>query len=402
MTVSIAANPLTTPQDVVPAAPLHELLNIAHSRPFSLLFGNYSWMLGAAGGLTLIWAIYVIAGRRRGVEYRFAMPLAVALVVGGFLNVLSEVHQPSRLLYGYFLGWQYWDTSIIKFGIILLPLYLMLCWWLTFQAMDRTSLAGAIERLPKPLQFWADLSSLWSRHYAVLDGTLTRRWIVGVLVFLSLFAPMYSGIFLMNEHGVSVWNSPAQPLLFMASATAQAALMMLVVVPLLAWLATGRQTHPLIPPLRWTAAIGIGIEAIVWFGWMWWLGRFGTIEGLRAANLFMGPYGNAVFWNWSIVGVVAPLILLVTPLGRQRWAQWLAALCVMWASYAMRIFILIGGEALTRSGAGYQAFTPSAEMLRYTAFSVVAGIGVLAVLLLALPSGRAPELENAGSASTSH
>ena len=44
------ANPLTTPQSVVPVAPLHELLNIDHSRPFSLLFGNYSWLLGAAGG----------------------------------------------------------------------------------------------------------------------------------------------------------------------------------------------------------------------------------------------------------------------------------------------------------------------------------------------------------------
>ena len=88
----------------------------------------------------MIWAIYVIAGRRRGVEFRFAMPLAVALIVGGFLNVLSEVQQPSRLIYGYFLGWQYWDTAIIKYGIILLPLYLVLCWWLTFQAMDRRAM----------------------------------------------------------------------------------------------------------------------------------------------------------------------------------------------------------------------------------------------------------------------
>lgn len=387
------ANPLTTPQSLVPAAPLHELLNIDHSRPFSLLFGNYSWMLGAAGGLTMIWAIYVIVGRRQGVEYRFAMPLAAAMIVAGFLNVLSEVHQPSRLLYGYFLGWQYWDTAIVKYGIILLPLYLALCWWLTFQAMDRQALGAAILRLGPRLRPVADLFSLWSRHYSVLDAEAPRQWTLGVLIFLSLFAPMYSGIFLMNEHGVATWNSPAQALLFMASAIAQAALMMLVVLPLLAWLATGRSAQPLSAPLRWTAAVGVGAEAAIWFGWLWWIGRFGTIEDLRAAQLYMGPYANIVFWNWTVAGIVAPLVLLVTPLGRYRWAQWLAALGVMWGSYAIRMLVLIGGQALIRSGAGYQTFTPSAEILLYSGFSVLALIGVLAVLLLALLADRAPELD---------
>lgn len=386
------ANPLTTPQPVVPVAPLHELLNIAHSRPFSLLFSNYSWLLGAAGGLTIIWAIYVIAGRRQGVEYRFTMPLAVALIAAGFLNVLSEVAQPSRLIYGYLLGWQYWDTAIIKYGIILLPLYLVLCWWLTFQAMERRALGAAIVRLDPRLRGLADFFSLWSRHYSVLDTTGPRRWIVGVLVFLSLFAPMYSGIFLMNEHGAAIWNSPAQAMLFVASAIAQGALMMLVVLPVLAWLATGSSTRSLTAPLRWTAAISIGVEAVVWFGWTWWIGRFGDIEELRAAALYMGPYAHTVFWNWTIVGLIGPLVLLVTPVGRSVWAQLLAALGVMWGSYSVRMLVLIGGEALNRSGAGYQTFTPSSESLLYTGSSVLAFIGVLAVLLLALPKDRAPEL----------
>ena len=54
---------------------------------------------------------------------------------------------------------------------------------------------------------------------------------------------------------------------------------------------------------------------------------------------------------------------------------------------------MVGGEALVRSGAGYQTFVPSTEMLLYSGFSLLAAIGVLAVLLLALPADRAPELE---------
>ena len=386
------ANPLTTPQSVVPVAPLHELLNIDHSRPFSLLFGNYSWLLGAAGGLTVIWAVLVLVGRRRGVEYRFSMPLAAALIIGGFLNVLAEPGQPSRLIYGYFLGWQRWDTAIIKYGIILLPLYLALCWWLTFQAMERKGLGAAIERLPQRLRLVADFFSLWSRRYSIMESDRPRHWVVGAVIALSLFAPMYSGIFLMNEHGVAVWNSPAQPLIFMASAIAQGALMMLVVAPLLAWLATGRDGSSWGEPLRWTAAVSIAVEAVVWFGWMWWIGRFGSIEDLRAAHLYMVTYSQGAFWNWTVAGVVVPLILLVTPLGRFRWAQVVAALGVMWGSYAVRMLVLIGGEALARSGAGYQTFTPSKEVLLSTGFSVIAIVGVLAALLLAFAPDRAPEL----------
>ena len=387
------ANPLTTPQSVVSAAPLHELLNIDHSRPFSLLFGNYSWMLGAAGGLTLIWAVSVLAGRRRGVEFRFAMPLAVALIVAGFLNVLAEVSQPSRLIYGYFLGWQYWDTAIIKYGIILLPLYLALCWWLTFQAMDREALGARIDGLPPRLRPLGEFVSLWSRRYSILEADGPRKLIVGALVFLSLFAPMYSGIFLMNEHGVAIWNSPALPLIFMASGVALGASMMLLVLPLLAWLATGRNGSSWSATLRWTAAGGVGVEAVVWFGWLWWIGRFGGIEDLRAAHLFVRPYAHLAFWNWAVAGIVAPLILLVTPLGRFRWAQVVAALGVMWGGYAVRMLVLIGGEALIRSGAGYQTFTPSTEVLLTTGFSLLALVGVLAALLLVFSADEAPELQ---------
>ena len=93
-----------------------------------------------------------------------------------------------------------------------------------------------------------------------------------------------------------------------------------------------------------------------------------------------------------MAGVVAPLILLVSPLGRFRLAQVVAALGVMWGSYAVRMLVLIGGEALARSGAGYQTFTPSKEVLLSTGFSVIAIVGVLAALLLAFAPDRAPEL----------
>ncbi|MHB1669480.1 hypothetical protein [Thiomonas sp.] len=124
---------------------------------------------------------------------------------------------------------------------------------------------------------------------------------------------------------------------------------------------------------------------MTWYGWMWWLGRFGSIEELRAANLFMGPYGAEITWNWTVIGLLIPLVLLLLPTGRGYGAQWLAFLGATWGSYAARIGIVIGGEAINRSGAGYYTFHLNFGELWYTGVSVLLFLGILAALLAAMP-----------------
>lgn len=204
------------------------------------------------------------------------------------------------------------------------------------------------------------------------------------MVFLGLFAPMYSALFLMNEHGVPVWNSPAQAMIFLASSIGVAALLELVVVPALAWLVSARwaaapQNN------RWTAVIALAACTVVWYGWMWWIGRFGTIEEERAVNLFMGPYAREIFWNWTAIGLLAPILLLITPIGRSPVAQALACVGAVWGSYSTRIGILLGGEAINRSGAGYLTFHVNFEAFWYTGVSVLMTLGILAALLALMP-----------------
>ncbi|SCC94828.1 Polysulphide reductase NrfD [Thiomonas sp. X19] len=377
------SNPLTTPQFVPPLRQLNELYNVVHDRPFSILFANYSWALGVAGGLALIWAINAWRGRTDAVENRFTMPLVVALILAGFVNVLAEVKQPGRLIFGYFLGWSNWDTAIIKYGIILLPIFLVVAWWLSFQCIPRARLGAEIEKLSGIWRKLADIFSLWSRHYSVFES----KWLKPVLVttvFLGLFAPLYSAVFLMNEHGIPVWNSPIAAILFLASAIAVAALAEMVVIPVLAWAVTA--TRPTAQTgHRQTATVALGVCLVTWYGWMWWLGRFGTIEELRAANLFMGTYAAPITLNLTIIGLLIPLALLLLPTGRSYWAQLLAFLGATWGSYAMRIGIVIGGEAINRSGAGYYTFHLNFGELWYTGVSVLLFLGVLAALLAAMP-----------------
>lgn len=377
------SNPLTTPQLELPLRHVNELFNIVHDRPFSILFANYAWSLGVAGGLALLWAINTWRGHTDTVGHRFTMPLVVALILAGFVNVLAEVQQPGRLIYGYFLGWYNWDTAIIKYGIILLPIFLVLAWWLSFQCIPRARLAAEIESLNDVRRKAADIFSLWSRQYSVFESGWLKPVLV-VTIFLGLFAPLYSAVFLMNEHGIPVWNSPAEAILFFASAIAVAALAELVMIPALAWAVTA--ARPVAQAkCRTTAAVALGVCLVTWYGWMWWMGRFGTIEELRAANLFMGPYGAAITWNFLLIGLLVPLVLLIMPTGRSYGGQLLAFLGATWGSYATRIGIVLGGEAVNRSGAGYYTFHLNFEELWYTGVSVLLFLGILFALLAAMP-----------------
>lgn len=395
------SNPLTTPQTIEVAQPLNELLNIAHERPFSLLLANYSWLLGIAGGITLMWVVYAWRGRRDWGSFTLAMPLTVVAVVAGFLNVLAEVQQPSRLIYGYLYGWTYWDTAIIKYGIILLPLLLMGAWWLTFQSLDRAALGRAIESLPPRLRPLADFFSLWSRHWSLRDRPRFYRSVLVVMFLLGLFAPLYSGIFLMNEHGVPLWNSPAQALIFLVLGVAKGAVVLMLFVPLLHRLATGKWLA-IDPTLRPVAAASVTLAMIVWAGWMWWLGRFGTVAELRAANLFMGPYAQAIFWNWWFAGFLVPVAILLSPLRRHAVFSYLAAVGILWGSYAVRFFIMIGGQALNRSGASYLAFQPDAHAIWYTGFSALFLLGLLALLLLIISAAGSNRSDRVAEGAVRH
>lgn len=372
--------------------PLNELLNVAHNRPFSLLFANYSWLLGLAGGVVLVWVL--TAPNRRDPVHQLTMPLAVVSLVAGFLNVLAEVRQPARLWYGYIYGWNEWDTAVIKYGILLLPLFLVTCWWLTFQCLDRQALERGIAGLPAWLRPLADGITLGSRRYDLFAHPVAYRLVLAAMTVFGLFAPLYSGVFLMYEHGVPVWNSPAQALLFLATAITKGAAVFLLLTPLLHRLATGERltVASLAPyqPLRWLALGGLTVAAVAWFGWMWWLGRLGTTADQQFTALIAGPYHRLAVWHWEIAGLILPLIVLATPLFHYRVAAWLAAFGILWGSYAIRLIVVFAGQALNRSGAGYLGFTLDPDVVAYTAYSAVFLLGLLAALLL-LPYHRLEE-----------
>ena len=363
---------------------LLELLNVAHGGAFSLLFVNYSLMLGLAGGVAMLWAVDVWRGKRKDPTFRFAMPITVGLLAGGFMNVLSEVQQPGRLVYGYLYGWTYGDTAVIKYGIILLPLLLALSWWLAFQTTDRDALRAAIEARPAWLRPLLRFCTLWSENYDVLEAPGSRRLLLGLLFLLGMFAAAYSGLFLMGEHGVAVWGTPILPLLFIATGLAGGAMLLAVVAPVLHALATG-SWRPAARRFRWIALASVGAMAVFWYVFLWWAGNFGSVEHARFMALLSGPLGAVAFWQVALIGLLLPLLVLVLPSGRQFFGCLVAAVTIVWGAYAMRYLVVIGGQRVARSAAGDLAFAPSREVLWNTAFDVLLAVALMVLLAALLP-----------------
>ena len=191
----------------------------------------------------------------------------------------------------------------------------------------------------------------------------------------------------MYEHGVPVWNTPAQALIFLATALAKGAAIFMVFAPALYKLATGKHIAPPDGELRWLAVAGLVVAAVTWFGWVWWISRLGSLPDLQFPALINGPYRSLVLWHWEVIGLIVPLLLLTTPLGRLPYARWVAGIAILWGSYAIRIIVLLGGQALNRSGAGYLTFGLEPDVIWYTAFSMLFLVGMLALLLL-LPYGH--------------
>ncbi|RMF14997.1 MAG: hypothetical protein D6757_05360 [Alphaproteobacteria bacterium] len=124
------------------------------------------------------------------------------------------------------------------------------------------------------------------------------------------------------------------------------------------------------------------VAVVTWFGWMWWIRRLGTLPDQQLAALVSGPYRQAIVWHWEIIGLILPLVLLATPLGGHELSRWVAGVGILWGSYAIRYFVVVGGQSLSRSGAGYLKPVIEPDVIWYSGFSFLFLIGLLALLML--------------------
>ncbi|HCA26132.1 MAG TPA: hypothetical protein DEP05_00485 [Betaproteobacteria bacterium] len=364
-----------------------EYLNVAHGRPITPLLATYSAMVGIAGAIFLFWAWRRWRSHDSdSAEQYFALPLAVALMIAGLTNPVLEVEQPGRLWHAYVFGWDDAGTAIIKFGVVLLPLFALLCWWLAV-AVLAPNIERALVGRSAAVRGIADVATLWVRRFNPLAGEASSRAIAVIGVLLAVFAILYSGVFLMTEHGVVLWGSAFVPAIFFSSAIAGGAGLLWLLLPLGSYLRDGRArpAHMGNPSALWIASLA---STALWLLWLQYARHFGGVELHRALALVDGPYRGLAWYWWFGLGTVLPsLLLFPRALRRNPLVSAVAAAAAVVGAFALRYALVIVGQAVPKSGAGYYLYTVPPEMWTALILDFAYCIGWMALFWAVLPYG---------------
>lgn len=160
------------------------------------------------------------------------------------------------------------------------------------------------------------------------------RTLAMVTALLALGLPIYTGYDLSVHQSRPIWNTPAMPVLFVALAMASGAAVSL----LMAGSAAAKST--LGSYLTWSAG-AVGVVLISMIGTT---SYGGTAEGLTFAILTTGTMGLIFVGLGVVAGTLAPVLLLVTPAGKQAGTMTLAAVLVLVGSAALRYALLMAPQ----------------------------------------------------------
>lgn len=384
---------------IIPHEPIREYLNVAHYPSITPLLANYSALFGIAGAIFLFWAWRQLRGLGTdSLVHRLSLPMVSALGIAGLMNPVVEMEQPGHLWNIYFLGlaqsgWYNMGTAIIKMGVIFLPVFVVVAWWLGMSVL-KPQIGEALEGRPRWQQITGDIFTLWVRRFNPLDKPVFGRAITMFGLVVALFAILYSPIFLMTEHGVELWGSAFVPAVFFASSIAGGAAFLWLMVPVANYLITPRKAPRVAAGIdehhvRWLW-LGSLVAAVLWLFWHQYAWHYGTVELRRAFWTLEHPYWW-LSWGWWFWGgaAVSSVLLIFRALRKNLLVVGICAASALIGTFALRFAVVIAGQAVPKSGAGYYWYVMSGGMRADLIFDWVLCMGLLLFVWVVLPYGSA-------------
>lgn len=266
-------------------------------------YAIYFFVIGISAGLSffsfLSWQRPELVGLRKSAAYAsFGL-----LALGGIL-LIADLSQPLRFLN------------------VLNPLYLHFTSPLAWGSLNIV-LFGA-----------CSAAYLWMLR----KGDDRRaKLLASLTAVLALGLPIYTGYDLSVHQSRPVWNTPVMPVLFVALAMASGA----AVSALLAGASAQAQAT-----LRQYLIWSVGAVAVILVSMLGTTNYGGAAEELTYAILTSGSMGVIFVGLGIVAGTLAPVALLLAPMGRQQIGVMVAALLVLVGSAALRYAILMAPQQL--------------------------------------------------------
>jgi formate-dependent nitrite reductase membrane component NrfD len=272
-----------------------------HDVSWHSAYAIYFFVIGICAGLSffsfLSWHRPELAGVRRSAAY-----LSFALLAVGGVLLIADLSQPLRFL----------NT--------LNPFYLQFTSPLAWGALNIAAFG---------------ICSVLYLLALRKDDPKRGRLLALVVALLALGLPIYTGFDLSVHQSRPLWNTPVMPVLFVALAMASGA----AVSSLLAGGNAAAQAT-----LRQYLIWSVGAVGVILVSMLGTTNYGGAAEELTFILLTTGSVGLIFVGLGIVAGTVAPLALLVAPLGRQQGAVMVAALLVLLGSAALRYAILMAPQ----------------------------------------------------------
>ncbi len=288
--------------------------NVFHHVAWGTPITIYFWLVGASAGSFVISSFGWVFGIKR---YK---PLALVASIQAIVMLLIV---PVLLIWDLGQPW--------RFFYLLLPAY-----W-----HDTAPMAwGSLLILSYPV-------SMFIYTYFVIKNN--QRWAkaLGIIaIVLALSTHWYTGVVMELNPGRYLNHTALAPLLFLTGAFISGiGLLILVLWIMNMFVAPGKRIDwKLIEEMAQYMMYGIVFDMFLLF-----LEFMQTLYGAEGAflgheivlmELFRFPY----LWLELIIGLMVPLVILVTPLKRYRWGIITASFLVAVGVYGMRIWWVMGGQ----------------------------------------------------------
>lgn len=263
-------------------------------------YAVYFFLIGLSAMLFFVSALSWFREEFRPLRSNAFYVSFAALVAAGLILV-GDLSQPLRFLNT--LNPAYWNpASPLVWGTILISLYGLTSVWY-FLSLRKADAAG---KLPA---------------------------IVGSLLGLGL--AIYSGFDLAVHQHRPVWNTPLMPVLFVALSLVSGA-------AVAAFLARGEAR--LVGVLRQMILWGTGAVAVMLLSLLVTTAYGGSAEELTYAFMTSGSMATIFVVLGIVVGTLAPIALLLVPLGRKPAGVMAAALLALVGGLSLRYAILVGPQ----------------------------------------------------------
>lgn len=332
------------------------VVSVVPDRPWGLDVPNYFWFTGSSAAAFIVSSFAHVFGMKKFKPVAgFSLLLAFVLLVAAPLNLIDDLRQPGRLVNFFFYGWENVLTSPMKWGVLLLfayPLLILAEALVLYRVyfLERMDAAGRLGR-----SFYGLLTLGRTQTSEAARRTDERLgFLLGAVgIPLALAVHGYTGYILGVIHANPLWHTPLMPILFLASAMVSGAGLLLVLVPLAQKFFTEmeRIDGELMTALARLLGWSIIIDLVVRFFWLTFAIPFngGQREPLLA---FFGQHLLEVTILEYGIGLLLPLVIAFTGLGRRLPWQLLAGVVAALGVWLFRWNTVIGGQSIGRSTSG--------------------------------------------------